>query len=202
VQGFYGCTPTELLDRNGLLTDRTSAVHATHLTPGDITRLGRRATYACFCPTTERDLADGIGPARALATAGSPLTLGSDQHAVIDMFAEIRGLEMHERLVSNQRGRFTPTELIAAATEDGHRSLGRADAGRLAVGALADFVEVDLASVRTVGSHPNQAIYAATAADVRTVVVGGDVVVRDGAHRLGPIAALLTKSLAQFGDLR
>jgi formiminoglutamate deiminase len=202
VQGFYGCTPAELLDRNGLLTDRTSAVHATHLTPGDIARLGRRATYACFCPTTERDLADGIGPARALAAAGSPLTLGSDQHAVIDMFAEIRGLEMHERLISNERGRFTPTELIAAATQDGHRSLGRADSGRIAVGALADFVEVELASVRTAGSRADQAIYAASAADVMTVVVGGDMIVRDGAHRLGPIAPLLTKSLTALGDPR
>ncbi len=202
VQGFYGCTPAELLDRNGLLTDRTSAVHATHLTPGDIARLGRRATYACFCPTTERDLADGIGPARALAAAGSPLTLGTDQHAVIDMFAEIRGLEMHERLISNERGRFTPTELIAAVTQDGHRSLGRADSGRIAVGALADFVEVELASVRTAGSRADQAIYAASAADVMTVVVGGDMIVRDGAHRLGPIAPLLTKSLTALGDPR
>jgi len=202
VQEFYGCTPTELLDRNNLLTERTSAVHATHLTPGDITRLGRRATYACFCPTTERDLADGIGPARALAAAGSPLTLGSDQHAVIDMFAEIRGLEMHERLISNERGRFTPTELITAATEVGQRSLGRADAGRIAVGAPADLVEIDLASIRTAGSHADQVIYAATATDVKTVVVGGDTVVRDGEHRLGSIGPLLTKSLAQLGDSR
>ena len=45
-------------------------------------------TACCLCPTTERDLADGIGPARALLDAGSPLTLGSDQHAVIDPFEE------------------------------------------------------------------------------------------------------------------
>ncbi len=202
VRAFYGCTPTELLDRNGLLTDRTTAVHATHLTTGDIARLGRRATYACFCPTTERDLADGIGPALALREAGSPLTLGSDQHAVIDMFAELRGLEMHERLTSNERGRFTPAQLISAATADGYRSLGRPGGGRVEVGALADLVEVDLSSLRTAGSRPDQAIYAASAADVRTVVVGGETVVRGGAHRLGPIAPLLLKSLSQLGAPR
>jgi formiminoglutamate deiminase len=200
VQAFYGCTPAELLDRNGLLDDRTSAVHATHLTTGDISRLGSSRTYACFCPTTERDLADGIGPARALQAAGSPLTLGSDQHAVIDMFEELRGLEMHERLTSNERGRFTPAELIIAGTTDGHRSLGRPDGGRLAVGALADFVEVRLDSVRTAGSRPDQVIYAATASDVQTVVVAGDTVVRDGRHRLGSVAGLLAESLSGLGE--
>ncbi len=202
VQAFYGCTPTELLDRNGLLDERTSAIHATHLTTSDIASIGRARTYACFCPTTERDLADGIGPARALADAGSPLTLGSDQHAVIDPFEELRGLELHERLLSNERGRFSPVELIEIATATGHRSLGRPDAGRLAPGALADFVEVDLRSVRTIGSRPDQVIYAATASDVRTVVVGGEPIVRGGSHRLGSPAALLAGSMRALGDER
>ena len=90
-------------------------MHATHLTASDIALLGDTGTGVCFCPTTERDLADGIGPARALHDAGSPLSLGSDQHAVIDMFEELRGLELHERLATGQRGRFTPAELITAA---------------------------------------------------------------------------------------
>ncbi len=94
--------------RHGVLGPRTTAVHATHLTDEDIAPARRRAgTATCFCPTTERDLADGIGPARRLADAGSPLCLGSDQHAVIDLFEEARGLEAHERLSSRQRGHFT-----------------------------------------------------------------------------------------------
>lgn len=200
VQAFYGCTPTQLLARNGLLDDRTSAVHATHLTGNDIATLGAARAYCCFCPTTERDLADGIGPARKLHAAGSPLTLGSDQHAVIDMFEEIRGLELHERLISNERGRFTPAELISAATETGHRSLGRGDAGRIEVGALGDVVEVNPASVRTVGSRPDQLIYSAAAADVRTVIIGGETVVHDGRHRLGDVAELLANSLPELGQ--
>ncbi len=202
VQSFYGCTPAELLDRYGLLTDRTSAVHATHLTAGDIDRLGSHRTYACFCPTTERDLADGIGPAGRLRDAGSPLTLGSDQHAMIDMFSEMRGLEMHERLISNQRGHFAPAELIAAATAAGHRSLGRPDNGRIETGGLADFIEVDRRSVRTAGARADQVLYAATASDVATVVVGGETVVRDGTHRLGSISELLAESLSELGEQR
>ena len=189
----YGGTPTELLDAERALGPGTTVVHATHLTAADISTLGQTATIACFCPTTERDLADGIGPARALADAGAALALGSDQHAVVDPFEEIRGLESHERLMSGQRGRFTPDELLRAATATGYRSLGwGAEGGLLQVGALADFVTVSLRSPRTAGSRPDQILYSATAADVTTVVVGGETTVSDGEHRLGSAAAIGT----------
>ena len=198
TQAFYRCTPTELLDDHGLLGQRTTGVHATHLTDTDIKTLGNSQTAACFCPTTERDLADGIGPARRLADAGSPLTLGSDQQAVIDPFEELRGLEMHERLVTGERGRFTPADLIMVAGEAGYRSLGWPDGGRIADGALADFVVVRSDSVRTTGARPDQIAYAATAADVDQVVVAGQAIVRNGQHRLGSPARLLTAALDQL----
>ncbi len=184
----YGRTPTQLLAEQGVLGPLTSAVHATHLTDQDIATLGRTGTTSCFCPTTERDLADGIGPAMALRTAGSPLSLGSDQHAVIDLIEEARALEMHERLASLRRGRFTPAQLLAAATR--HDSLGWADAGALIVGAWADLVAVRLDSPRTAGADPAQVLLAATAADVATVVVDGRTVVADGRHRLGDVGDL------------
>lgn len=199
TQAFYGCTPTELLDDHGLLGRRTTAVHATHLTDTDIKTLGSTQTSACFCPTTERDLADGIGPARRLANAGSPLTLGSDQHAVIDPFEELRGVELHERLATGERGRFTPAELIMIASEAGYRSLGWPEGGRIADGALADFVVVRSDSVRTTGARPDQIGYAATAADVDQVVVAGQVIVRSGRHRLGSPAQLVASALDQVG---
>lgn len=199
TQMFYGATPTGLLAEAGLLTERFSAVHATHLTDEDVTLLGSARSTACFCPTTERDLADGIGPALALAAAGATLSLGSDQHAVIDPFEEIRGLEMHERLESNERGRFTPDELVTAASVDGYRSLGW-DGGSLAQGQVADFVVVRNDTVNTIGAKPGQIVYCATAADVDRVVVGGQVVVEDGRHRLGDVASHLGKALSAVRD--
>ena len=199
TRAFYGRTPTELLDDHGLLGPRTTAVHATHLSDTDIKALGGTQTSACFCPTTERDLADGIGPARQLADSGSRLTLGSDQQAVIDPFEELRGLEMHERLVTGERGRFTPSDLIMTASEAGYRSLGWPEGGRIADGALADFVVLRSDSVRTAGADPEQIAYAATATDVDQVVIGGQVIVRDGRHRLGSPAELLTATLDQLG---
>jgi formiminoglutamate deiminase len=201
THAFYGCTPTELLDDHGLLGPTTTAVHATHLTDTDIKTLGSSRTSACFCPTTERDLADGIGPARRLANAGSRLTIGSDQQAVIDPFEELRGIEMNERLATGERGRFTPAELIMIASEAGYRSLGWSDGGRIAEGALADFVVVRSDSERTTGVLPDQIAYAATSADIDQVVVAGRVIVHDGRHQLGSPARLLAAALDQLGEM-
>ncbi|GAB3265536.1 formimidoylglutamate deiminase [Kineosporia babensis] len=188
----FGLTPTALLKDEGVLGPQTSLVHATHLTETDIADL--TGTFACFCPTTERDLADGIGPARVLAEAGATLTLGSDQHAVIDLFEEARGLEMHERLSTLQRGRFTPGELLNALTVDGQRSLGWPELGQIKVGAPADLIAVRLDSVRTAGSRPEQVALSAGAGDVDTVIVGGQKVVSGGQHRLGDVGGLLGKA--------
>jgi formiminoglutamate deiminase len=184
----YGLTPARLLDQAGALGPRTTAVHATHLTAGDIELLGGTRTTACFCPTTEADLADGIGPARALTAAGCPLSLGSDSHAVVDLLAEARLVEMGERLVSGRRGSFTAAELAQAATVAGHACLGWPEAGEITPGAFADLVTVALDTPRLAGTRPGTAlesvIFAGSAADVRTVVISGREVVADGRHQL------------------
>ncbi|MFE2170442.1 formimidoylglutamate deiminase [Streptomyces sp. NPDC059447] len=184
----HGRTPTQLLADHGVLGPRTTGVHNTHLTDEDIALLGGTTTGTCMCPTTERDLADGIGPAVRLQRAGSPLSLGSDSHAVIDLLEEARAMELNERLASRTRGHWTAAALLRAASADGHAALGWSDAGTLAVGALADFTTVALDSVRTAGPLPRlgaeTAVFAATAADVRHTVVAGRHVVRDGVHTL------------------
>ncbi|MEI5099523.1 formimidoylglutamate deiminase [Streptomyces sp. PmtG] len=182
----HGCTPTRLLADHGVLGERTTGVHNTHLTDEDIALLGGSGTGTCMCPTTERDLADGIGPAAALQRAGSPLSLGSDSHAVIDLFEEARAMELNERLRTHTRGHWTAAALLRAASPDGHAALGWPEAGALEPGRLADFTTVALDSVRTAGAVPRLgaevAVFAAGASDVRHTVVGGRHVVRDGAH--------------------
>ena len=165
-----------------MLGPLTSAVHATHLTDDDIGHLGSTRTYACFCPTTERDLGDGVGPSRALHERGSPLTLGSDSHAVIDLFEEMRAVELDERLATLQRGHWSAAELLTAATRSGHASLGYDDAGAIAVGNRADLVTLDTTTLRTAGTGDDEhtAVFAATAADVVQVVADGRVVFRQG----------------------
>lgn len=171
----HGVTPARLLADQGLLGPTTTLVHATHLTDTDIDVIGATSCLVAFCPTTERDLGDGIGPSRRLREAGARLTLGSDSHAVIDPFEEMRALELHERLATQQRGHWSAPELLLAATTDGHASLGWGDVGQIATGQRADLVVLDPASVRTAGAgrSAESVVFAATAADVRRVMVEG-----------------------------
>lgn len=191
-----GRTPTELFADADLLGPAFTAVHGTHLTPSDIALLGASGSTVCFCPTTERDLADGIGPSVALRDAGARLSLGSDENAIIDPFEELRGLELDERLASGERGRFSPGELLAAASSAGYASLGW-NGGTIEVGAACDLVAISLATPRTAGVLPDQAWLAATAADVTDVVVGGVVRVAGGAHPLGDIGELLSRAIGR-----
>jgi formiminoglutamate deiminase len=190
-----GRTPTALLAAHGVLGPDTTAVHAVHLTDDDVATLAATGTGVCACPSTEADLADGVGPFRRLAEAGVPLCLGSDQHVRGDLLGEAQSLEAHERLVSGERGRFSPAELVDALTAAGHRALGWPDAGRIAVGGRADLVAVRRDSLRTAGCAVGQLPLVATAADVSTVVVDGRVVVEDGQHLLGDVGALLTRAI-------
>ncbi len=168
----YGVTPTRLLHDEGLLGPGTTVVHATHLTDDDVELLGATRTNVCVTPTTERDLADGIGPARRLHEAGCRVTIGSDSHAVVDPFEELRALEMDERLATRERGHWTAAELLDVGTR------GRA----IAVGAPADLVTIDTRSPRTAGTggDENTAVFAATSADVVRVVCDGGVVFSKG----------------------
>ncbi len=195
----HGCTPTELLSRHGALGPDTTLVHATHLSVPDITELGASGASVCLCPTTEQDLADGIGPGRALADACGTPALGSDGHSVIDVFAEARAVELHERLRTETRGHFTPQELWSAATSAGHTALGWPDAGWLDTGARADIVTLDLDSVRLAGVDPAAAIHAATASDVVDVVIDGEQVVSAGIHlRVPDVSAEMREVIGQL----
>mgnify|MGYP001472056145 CR=1 FL=1 len=149
-----GRTPVQLLAEAGVWGPRTTAVHATHLTSSDIAILGESGSYVCFCPSTEAELADGIGPSVALREAGARITLGSDSNTVIDGFAEARALAMHERLATGSRDGWTSSQLWAAATTDGHASLGFSVADTLSL----------RPSVQTAGM--TDPLWAASATDV------------------------------------
>ncbi|MBF4992568.1 formimidoylglutamate deiminase [Arthrobacter gandavensis] len=197
-----GFTPVQLLHRHGLLGPRTAAVHATHLTAEDIALLGSTGAAVVMCPSTEADLADGIGPAAALADAGARIALGSDQHAVIDPWLEMRGLEHGERLASGVRGRFTPTDLHRAASDAGAAAQGRRAPG-FAPGRSCDLMAVDPRTARTAGADPAQLALAATAQDVTAVVVGGVLTAERGRHlRLGDPGPLLAAAAAHLDAVR
>jgi formiminoglutamate deiminase len=199
-RAVFGVTPVELLAAEGVLSPSFTAVHATHLTDRDIDLLGGAASAISMCPTTERDLADGVGPAIRLAAVGCPLTVGSDGHMMIDLLEEGRAIELDERLVTGVRGHLTAPAIARTITTDGARSIGWPSGG-LAVGAPADMTTIRLDSVRTAGARSGDVLahvlFSANAADVDSVILGGTRLVADGTYLADPdLGATLDAAIA------
>ena len=171
-----GCTPAELLEREGILGPDLTAVHAIHVSEHDIALLGENEVTICACPTTERDLGDRIGPLSALAEAGCGLSAGSDSNAVTDILEEVRALELDQRRATGRRVLHQPEDLLRAATAGGMRALGW-DAGELREGMLADFITLDQPGVLWRELKPSYLVFGLSACDVTNVVVGGLTVV-------------------------
>ena len=180
-----GKTPTQVLSDAGMLGRHFTAVHATHLTATDISLLCSSHSGVCMCPTTERDLADGVGPASSLSAGGAVLSIGTDSNAFIDMFEEARAVETDERLVTGKRGVHAPASLLIAATSGGATALGWGQHG-IQAGAPADFIALSLDSVRLASFDAAHAaahiVHSASPADVRDVWVAGRQIVQDHQH--------------------
>lgn len=145
-----GCTPIELLDRCAALDARTTVIHATHASPGEIALLATRGCTVCVCPTTEGDLGDGIAPYAELLAAGIPLAIGADSNTRLDPFEEVRWAEYSARMRYQRRRVLIGSALAAPGpflltmgTVAGARALGQA-CGEIAPGLLADLIAVDL----------------------------------------------------------
>lgn len=203
-KAHYGATPIGVLAEAGVTGQRFSAIHATHLHKTDVEALASSGSTVVMCPTTERDLGDGIGPTGDFAAADIPMAVGSDSHAVIDLFEEARALELDERLRGLTRGTHRAIDLLSMATINGHRSLGWDDAGSIAVGHRADLVTISLDSVRLAGTSQanaiEAAIFAATASDVSDVFVDGKRVVSDRRHASIDVVAELDESIKELMD--
>jgi formimidoylglutamate deiminase len=178
----YGRTPIALLETEGLLSERFTAVHAIHVTPKAVPAFAKTGAMVCACPTTERNLGDGVVPADEYLKHGVPICLGTDSHVQIDPFEEARELEYHLRLQKMERavlsGNPTVREgasstgghanstlpdgrvsaigrlLFACATVNGARSIGSPN-GTLDVGKPADFFTVDLNDPSIAGASPD-----------------------------------------------
>jgi formimidoylglutamate deiminase len=190
----YGLPPAALLGREGLLGSDFTAVHAIHITAEEMGLLARSGTTVCSCPTTERNLGDGVIVADQVMGQGIRIALGSDSQAQIDPLEDARQLEYHLRLDRQQRaildqigGQNLASRLFDCATVNGARALGL-PTGELTGGALADFFTVDLDDVSIAGHSGEDllplAVFSLNRSAVRDVMVNGRWVVRDGRHPL------------------
>ena len=175
----HGKSPIGVLGDCGFLTYNTTLIHATHTTVDDRSAISSAGATVCFCPTTEADLGDGIGPAMEYSELGVPLCIGSDSNAIIDPFEEMRRVEHHDRLRLQRRGLHSPVSLLSMATANGARSLGW-DSGHLEVGAPGDITVVDHQHLDMASLEPSlgSVVMAATRASVQLVIIDGRCVFR------------------------
>ena len=190
----YDSTPVSLLAKEGLLTGNLTAVHATHITGEETCMMADAGAIICACPTTERNLGDGILPADSVMGAGIPVALGSDSQAQIDLLEDARQLDYHLRLSHQERAVLDQineqplaSRLLDCATINGAKSLGFA-AGELIDGAYADFFTVDLDHPSIAGNSPedllSMIVFGLTPSAIRDVAVNGRLIIRDGKHEL------------------
>lgn len=194
----YGATPVQLISEHGLLSSKSTLVHAIHLTDAEYGVVAATGATICSCPTTERNLGDGIFPADTAARLGIPVAFGTDSQAQIDILEDARQLEYHLRLRDQQRGILDASardgwasreaigaSLLRAATRNGYASLGL-DGGSLAMGEPADFFTVDLNDVSVLGmdaeSLASQAVFSMAKSAVRDVAVQGKLILENGRH--------------------
>jgi formimidoylglutamate deiminase len=185
----YGRSPVALLETEGLLSKRFTAVHAIHVTPKAIAALARSGAFVCACPTTERNLGDGVVPADAYFDGGVRIALGSDSQIQIDLLEDARELEYHLRLQKMERNVLAPMlaeRLFDCATINGAASIGF-DGGRIRPGAPADFFTVDLNDLSIAGSSPDDLltniVFSLARTAVRDVVVAGKRIIENGKHQ-------------------
>jgi formimidoylglutamate deiminase len=179
-QREHGTTPVALLAKHNLLSERFTGVHAIHISDEEIAALADAGASVCACPTTERNLGDGILRADRLMEARVPICFGTDSQIQIDLLEDARELEYHRRLQRLQRVVLADElaqPLLDAASVNGSRSLGATNDG--------DYFTIDLNDPSMAGA-PNEraAVFSLERTAIRDVFVGGRQIVRGGKHPL------------------
>jgi formimidoylglutamate deiminase len=193
-QREYGATPVELLAKRGLLSAKTTLVHAIHVTDAEMDALAEADTVICSCPTTERNLGDGIIDAAKAAERGIRFAFGSDSQAQVDPLEDARQLEYHLRLQNQKRamldeiaGHNLSHRLFQYATAGGAGALGF-DGGVISEGRPADFFAIDLEDVSIAGNSSDSllpmVVFGLNRRAITDVVVGGKHIYQDGSHSL------------------
>jgi 5-methylthioadenosine/S-adenosylhomocysteine deaminase len=205
VAARHGSTPTQILADSGLLTARTVCAHGVHVTDADIDLLAAAGASVVHCPASNLKLASGIARVPELQRAGVTVALGTDGSASandLDLFMAMRLAGYTQKGTKGDAALLPAATLVRMATMDGARALGIDHlVGSLEVGKRADLVvlDVDAPSMHPVFDPHATIAYAATRAEVKTVVADGRVVV-DVTVDMGLVVAQIDALAARFGS--
>lgn len=191
----YGRSPVALLATEGLLSEHLTAVHAIHVSPKAVGMMAQARALVCACPTTERNLGDGVVPVDQYFQNDVRVALGTDSHVQIDLLEDARLLEYNLRLQKMERAVLSPetdqdrsalaARLFECATVRGAESIG-SPGGNLNEGRAADFFTIDLEDPSIAGATGDDllanVVFSLSRTAVKDVFVGGKQIVEDGRH--------------------
>lgn len=187
----HGLTPIAYLDSMGFLAPDVIAAHVVWLGEGDLDILRDREISVAHCVASNLKLGSGVAPVTTLRDAGLTVGLGTDGPASnnsLDIMADMKIAALLQKGVGHVPKAMPAAEVVAMATSAGADVLGLGDElGRLAPGYLADVILVDTTKPHFAPFHPTDPtqpyahlVYSAKSTDVRTVIIDGQIRVRDG----------------------
>ncbi len=184
IREKYGCTPPELFDKTGLLTDQTVAAHCVYLTDSDIELMASRGASVATNPVSNLKLANGVAPIPKMLKAGINVSLGTDGAAsnnTLNMIREIGLLSILHKGITGDPQAVSARTAFDIATKNGAKALGLDTVGEIKPGMKADLSIIDL-------DHPNlqplnepvaALSYSANGSEVETVMVGGKILMEN-----------------------
>ncbi|MEV8376244.1 amidohydrolase [Kribbella sp. NPDC056861] len=187
-QDRHGATPIEILERTGVLDAGALIAHGCGLTDSDFRILANHAarTTVAACPKVYLKLAMGsTTPIKQLQHAGIPVGVGTDGAAVhntLDVWESLRLLALTQKQREQSAEWMTVSDTLRLATRGGAAAAGLPnDLGAIEPGRRADLALLDLSGPHNQPLHDPRAalVYSTRASDVVTVVVDGNIVVRD-----------------------
>jgi 5-methylthioadenosine/S-adenosylhomocysteine deaminase len=182
----HQATPVGYLESLGFFGPRTLAAHAVHLTAQDIEILRKRGVGVSHNPESNMKLASGTAPVPALRRAGVPVGLGTDGAASnndLDMFESMRQAALLHKLESGDPRTLPAADVLAMATREGAAALGMERLiGSLEPGKRADLIVVSMSAARQTPMYDplSHLVYATHGDDVKTTIVNGKILMREG----------------------
>ena len=180
-----GQPTTAYLDGLGVLGPEMLAAHCVWIDERDIRLLAETSCSVAHCPTANMMLASGIAPVPALRRAGVTVSLGCDNAMLnnnVSLLGEVRLAALLSKVSTLDAGAVSAMEALAMATRDGAAAIGRGhDLGSIEVGRKADLVLLDRSGPHWVPCHDlaSAVVYQAHVDDVSTVIIDGQVLLRD-----------------------
>jgi 5-methylthioadenosine/S-adenosylhomocysteine deaminase len=194
------------LDEVGISGPHVALAHCVHVTEGEMNLLARKGTHVAHCPSSNLKLGSGLAPVTEMLTRGVSVSLGADGAPCnnrLDMFTEMRTAALLQK-VRHGASALPARRVLRMATIDGARALGLGgEIGSIEVGKRADLTVIDLGRLHQTPRPDavSTVVYAAEAADVRTVLIEGRFVLRDGELQTLSEREVIAEALAEFESL-